>query len=157
MNKPGKIAIVALLLIAVGTVIAMKKNTTPQQTTPAVTATSETVPALDTKQALPHLLDLGAGKCIPCKMMKPILEQLHQEYAEQLEVTFIDVWENQEAGAQYGIRMIPTQIFFDAQGKEQFRHEGFMSKEEILSKWKELGIVFDAPKSDTPSNQSPTR
>ena len=55
---------------------------------------------------------------------------------------FIDVWKSPDAGRQYGIRVIPTQIFFDASGKERFRHEGFMSKEDILSKWKELGVTF---------------
>ncbi len=89
---------------------------------------------------LPKLLDLGAGKCVPCKMMAPILDELKATCAGKLEVVFIDVWENQQAGEQYGIRMIPTQIFFDAEGKELFRHEGFFSKEDILAKWKELGV-----------------
>ena len=91
---------------------------------------------------LPKLLDLGAGKCIPCKAMAPILEELKKEYAGRLEVEFIDVWKNESAGTQYGISTIPTQIFFDAHGKERFRHEGFYSKEDILAKWKELGVDF---------------
>jgi thioredoxin 1 len=157
VNKTTKIVIVALLLIAVGSVIAMKNNGTddpsPQQ---PVTDSPEDIQPQSVEAAIPLLLDLGAGKCIPCKMMKPILEQLQQEYVDQLTVTFIDVWENPDAGKQYGIRMIPTQIFFDAQGKEQFRHEGFMSKEDILAKWKELGIMLDAPKSDIAPNQSPS-
>lgn len=93
-------------------------------------------------EPLPKLLDLGAGKCVPCKMMKPTLDELKAEYADRFETVFIDVWENQDAGAQYGIRMIPTQIFFDADGNELFRHEGFMSKEDILAKWQELGFDF---------------
>ena len=94
---------------------------------------------------LPKLVDLGAGKCIPCKMMKPILAELTQEFAGQFEVVFIDVWENREAGAQHGIRMIPTQIFYGADGKELFRHEGFFAKKDILAKWKELGIEVMEP------------
>ena len=77
--------------------------------------------------------------------MKPILAELTQEYAGQFEVVFIDVWENKAAGKSYGIRMIPTQIFFGAGGAELFRHEGFMSKKDILSKWKELGVELKAP------------
>lgn len=92
--------------------------------------------------ALPKLVDLGAGKCIPCKMMAPILEELKAEYKGRLDVVFIDVWENPNAGDPYGIKLIPTQIFFDAKGKELFRHEGFFSKEDILAKWKELGVEF---------------
>jgi thioredoxin 1 len=89
---------------------------------------------------LPRLLDLGAGKCIPCKMMEPILEDLKLSHAKEFKVDFIDVWKDQEAGKKHNIRMIPTQIFFDGNGKELYRHEGFFSKEEILNKWKELGI-----------------
>ena len=95
--------------------------------------------------ALPRLVDLGAGKCIPCKQMKPVLAELTQEYAGQFEVVFIDVWENKAAGEPYGIRLIPTQIFFAADGKELARHEGFMAKKDILAKWKELGIALKDP------------
>jgi thioredoxin 1 len=89
-------------------------------------------------------VDLGAGKCIPCKMMAPLLGELKKEYEGRLEVRFIDVWENPGAGDQYGIRVIPTQVFYDPSGKELFRHEGFYSKEDILGKWKELGFDFQA-------------
>lgn len=92
------------------------------------------------KKPLPKLLDLGATKCIPCKMMAPILEQLKKEYAGRLEVEFIDVWQNPDAAKPYGIAAIPTQIFYDAGGKELFRHTGFYSKADILAKWKELGV-----------------
>ena len=93
---------------------------------------------------LPKLVDLGADKCIPCKMMAPILDDLKKNYAGKLEVEFIDVWKNQSAGEQYGIRVIPTQIFFSAAGKELFRHEGFFAKEDILAKWREFGVELDA-------------
>jgi len=101
--------------------------------------------------ALPRLVDLGAGKCIPCKLMKPILDELSKNYADQFTVVFIDVWENREEGAKYGIRMIPTQVFYGADGKERARHEGFMSKEAILAKWKELGVEVKAPGAPTKS------
>jgi thioredoxin 1 len=89
---------------------------------------------------LPRLLDLGADKCIPCKLMAPILEELKVEYAGTFTVEFIDVWKNSGASAEYGIKVIPTQIFFAADGTELFRHEGFYGKEDILAKWRELGI-----------------
>ena len=73
-------------------------------------------------------------------MMAPILEELKKEYAGKMQVDFIDVWENEAAGQQYRIDGIPTQIFFDASGRELYRHEGFMPKEDILAKWKELGF-----------------
>ena len=89
---------------------------------------------------LPRLVDLGADKCVPCKMMAPILEGLKKEYGGRMDVQFIDVWKTSEAGKEYGIRVIPTQIFYGPTGKELFRHEGFFGKEDILAKWKELGV-----------------
>ena len=90
--------------------------------------------------ALPVLVDLGADKCVPCKMMMPILKELKSELRGVLKVEFIDVWKNPEMGREYRIRIIPTQIFYDSSGKELFRHEGFFSKEDILNKWKGLGV-----------------
>ena len=90
--------------------------------------------------ALPRLVDLGADKCIPCKMMAPILEELRAEQAGKLTVEFIDVWKNQSEAGKYGIQVIPTQIFYAADGSELFRHEGFFAKEDILAKWRELGF-----------------
>jgi thioredoxin 1 len=89
---------------------------------------------------LPRLVDLGAKKCIPCKMMAPILEDLKENYADTFETEFIDVWEKTQEAEKYGIETIPTQIFYDAAGKEQFRHVGFISKEDILATWKKLGV-----------------
>ena len=89
---------------------------------------------------LPQLVDLGAGKCIPCKLMAPILDELKSNYVGRLDVQVIDVWQNPAAGKPYQIRMIPTQIFIGTNGKEVFRHEGFFSKEDILAKWLELGV-----------------
>ena len=104
----------------------------------AVMATAET--------KLPKLLDLGATKCIPCKKMAPILEVLKKDYVGKLEVEFIDVWKSEDEAKKYGIKLIPTQIFFDATGKELFRHEGFYGRDDILAKWKELGVKLDTGK-----------
>lgn len=73
-------------------------------------------------------------------MMAPILEELKREYADVFKTEFIDVWQNPAPAQKYGIRVIPTQIFLDAEGKELFRHEGYFSKEDILAKWRELGV-----------------
>jgi thioredoxin 1 len=89
---------------------------------------------------LPRLVDLGANRCIPCKAMAPILEQLRQDYAGRLEVTFIDVWKAPEQAEPYRIHMIPTQIFYGPDGRELARHQGFMSREEILAQWKAVGV-----------------
>ena len=122
---------------------------------PAASTTSESVtrsterneggPVVGSEdRALPRLVDLGADKCVPCKMMAPILEELRETCAGQLQVDFIDVWKDPAPAKQYGIRVIPTQIFFDENGTELFRHQGFMSGEDILAKWAELGYEFEA-------------
>nr|HPO10455.1 thioredoxin family protein [bacterium] len=101
---------------------------------------------------LPRLVDLGSKQCIPCKLMAPILERLRDEYQGTLVVEFIDVRESPDAGEQYGIRMIPTQIFFDAAGNELCRNEGFMSEEDILAKWREFGINLEKGESHADTN-----
>jgi thioredoxin 1 len=86
------------------------------------------------------MLDLGAHKCIPCKMMAPILAELEREYEGKAAIIFIDVWENREQAGKYSIRAIPTQIFFDKNGKEVFRHVGFMDKNSIVGVLEKLGV-----------------
>jgi thioredoxin 1 len=92
--------------------------------------------------SIPRLVDLGADRCIPCKAMAPILVELRSEYAGRLQVDFIDVWKNPDAGDPYNIYAIPTQIFFGADGKELTRHQGFISKTDILATWKRFGYDF---------------
>ena len=106
-------------------------------------AVAATASAAETP-SLPRLLELGSDKCIPCKAMAPILAELKKDCAGRLDVGFIDVWKNKDAAEKYDIKIIPTQIFFDATGKERFRHEGFFSKDDILAKWKDLGVELAA-------------
>ena len=126
----------------------------PKPEEPAKPQTASTKPSTPAKPAakpqatkptpkpkiLPRMLDLGADKCIPCKMMKPVMEELRKEYAGKLVIEFIDVWKNQSASGQYGIDTIPTQIFFDENGKEFSRHVGYFPKDEILATFRDHGI-----------------
>jgi thioredoxin 1 len=88
----------------------------------------------------PTLVDFGARSCIPCKKMAPILEQLEKEYRGRANVIFVDVWQDNRIGGQYRVQMIPTQIFFDAKGKESGRHIGFMDRQPIIDTFKKLGV-----------------
>lgn len=153
MKRIAKIVIVLILTLTVGAIIVLKENKRADSENKKLNNPVEkiavteiqTVETDKTKEikALPQLVDLGAGKCIPCKMMAPILEELKKEYAGIFNVEFIDVWKNPDAGKKYSIRIIPTQIFFDVAGKELFRHEGFFSREDILAKWKELNVDIE--------------
>jgi thioredoxin 1 len=119
---------------------SVAKNTTTAKAKPRAKKKIVKADSTKTKEVtLPKLVDLGADKCIPCKMMAPILEELKKDYAGKLDVVFIDVWKNSGEGEKYKIRVIPTQIFYSPEGKELFRHEGFFAKEDIVAKWKELG------------------
>ena len=86
------------------------------------------------------MIDLGANSCVPCKMMAPILEKLEKEYKGKATIVVIDVWKDPSQSKKYGIRAIPTQIFYDKEGKEVYRHVGFMSENAIVTQLKNLGV-----------------
>jgi len=118
---------------------------TPAPEKPEPSAKPETVEEVASSEEskptrLPRLVEIGAEKCIPCKMMQPILAELRQEYAGKLQVDMVDVWKHPEQADKYGVQTIPTQVIYDSSGKEVFRHIGFFPKEEIVSKLAELGV-----------------
>lgn len=140
MKTSLRILIVTTLAVAVIGAVALKQRKALVESRAPVAATAAGGSTPAEVAGMPRLVDLGADKCVPCKMMAPVLEELKKDYAGQLNVQFIDVWKYPDAGKPYGIEVIPTQIFFDAAGKELFRHVGFFGKEDILAKWKELGV-----------------
>lgn len=164
MNRKLRIAILLLVALAVAAVLFWERGgePSPRAEAPdaaplgelAATPASAAVPPAGTQAAkpaaLPRLVDLGSTTCIPCKKMAPILAELAVEQAGRLEVLVIDIREDQEAAAKYGIRLIPTQVFFDAAGKEVWRHEGFIDKAAILARWAELGVTLAAAESVAP-------
>ena len=86
------------------------------------------------------MIDIGAKKCIPCKMMAPIMEKMEKVYKGKAIITFIDVWEHREPVNRFRIRVIPTQIFFDKNGKEVYRHEGFLAEKNIVAILGKMGV-----------------
>ena len=86
------------------------------------------------------MVDIGAKACIPCKMMIPVIESLSEEYEGRAGIVFIDVWKNPDESQKFGIRAIPTQIFYDKDGKEVMRHEGYFDKESIIKVLTKLGV-----------------
>ena len=86
------------------------------------------------------MIDLGATQCIPCKMMAPIMEKMEKVYKGKAAIVFIDVWQNRAQAGRFGISLIPTQIFFDREGKEVYRHVGFMNEEAIVAQLKKMGV-----------------
>ncbi len=131
----GVLALVAAVLIA-GAALTAHTQETELAPRAAMAGQVPQVPVA----GMVTMVDLGAKKCIPCKMMAPIMEELEKEYAGRAAIVFIDVWENPDVTPQFGLKAIPTQIFYDAEGKEQLRHEGFMDKESIVAMLTKLGV-----------------
>ncbi|MCX5754101.1 MAG: thioredoxin family protein [Candidatus Krumholzibacteria bacterium] len=131
-----RIAVAVVLTIALFSAIACSQE---KDTTLAGKAKST-----DTKDGSPLVtfVEIGSVKCIPCKKMQPIMKEIEQEYAGKVKVVFYDVWtdEGKPYGKQYGIRVIPTQVFLDKDGKEYFRHEGYFPKSELVKVLKQKGV-----------------
>jgi len=149
-------ATVLLLVVAVLAVgIAWRLQHRSSGPTPTAAATATTVSAASgdaepgpaasassTKPTpeFPAVLDLGMGKCIPCKEMKPMLDALAEEYQGRCRIEIIDIGDHPDEAGKHRIQLIPTQIFFDEGGKEVYRHEGFMPREDIVGKLREMGV-----------------
>lgn len=88
-------------------------------------------------------VELGSKSCIPCRLMQPVMQSVESKFSQQLKVVFYDVWtdNHRRYAEQYGIRMIPTQIFLDENGREFFRHEGFYPEAEIIKLLKSRGLT----------------
>ncbi len=116
---------------------------TPESAKPSATGQTKALgdgrPAPEHK-SLPKVLDLGSVGCIPCEKMKPILAELKTELKGKVDVQFIDIAQDAAAADKYGVQTIPTQIFFDASGKEVTRHIGFMPKIDILAQLEQMGV-----------------
>lgn len=112
---------------------------------------------------LPILIEFGSDSCAPCRQMAPIIEALHQELEGKAIIKYVDVWENPDFADGYPISVIPTQLFIDAEGEPYnpanpdspkmdlyvtkdtgehvfTTHEGTLTKEELLSIFKEMGM-----------------
>lgn len=92
------------------------------------------------KRGQPVVADFGRGTCMPCKMMEPILKKLEKKYQGRASILILDVDKYRSLSRKYRVMMIPTQVFFDSNGKEVYRHQGFMSEADIIAKLKELGV-----------------
>jgi thioredoxin 1 len=129
MSTASRLVIVGALVLAVAVTVALRRDTvSPAGGAPASVAV-----------AVPRLVDVGADKCIPCKAMVPVLEELRRECAGRLQVYFIDAWKYPAQAEPFKVYGIPVQIFLDPSGRELYRHLGFFSKAEILETWRRLG------------------
>jgi len=78
------------------------------------------------------LVDLGADNCLPCRMMAPIIADLQKAYQGKATIVFVDVYRESVKAKQFHAMVIPTQIFYDRNSNEVYRHSGVMEKAEIV-------------------------
>jgi len=154
MKNAWKYAVVALLAVSIAATFALRgaKRASylrpaaeagapaAQAASPAAQAPTATPAAPVAPRQRPRLVELGSVRCQACQQMMKVLDALRASQGERLQVDFVDVFEDPAAGKRYGLTLIPTQIFFDAAGKEIFRHTGFLSHDDILAKYRELGV-----------------
>jgi thioredoxin 1 len=134
-GKPMKKGNILLLTLLIFTILAFTYRATFSE--PSV---DKRFPKDISQSPLPKLLDFGAGTCIPCKAMAPILKELSEEYKGRVEIRVIEVYQEKELTRVNGIRLIPTQIFFDSKNQEVFRHQGFMDKAQIKQVFDKMGV-----------------
>jgi thioredoxin 1 len=167
-KNAGKIIIPVLIIAAIGIIWYMKNsNKTPTVAADNPAFDLHVTDSLDLEQlksyGLPIMIDFGADSCIPCKEMAPMLKELNEELRGKVIIKFVDVWKYQSLAKDYPISLIPTQVFYDKEGKpytpkdpetSQMKmynkkdtkkhvftaHEGGMTKEQVLDVFKEMGV-----------------
>ncbi len=105
-------------------------------------ASTDESPVMGYLNGLPALIDLGSSSCVPCRMMEEELDRLDSETGDLLDVQVIDGNQNGQAARDFGVRVIPTQVFLSETGEELYRHEGYMSFDDMLAQWRTLGYTF---------------
>jgi thioredoxin 1 len=137
MKKHVKtIALAVVALMALIGVFWFQFSQTPSEATLPESQGPGEIPV----KGMPTMVDLGANACVPCKMMVPVMEKVEKKYEGKAAIIFIDVWENKEPAERFGIRTIPTQIFFDQNGEEVYRHEGYMGEDDIDRIFRRMGV-----------------
>ena len=138
MTRLTQLSLMALLLFSL--VVAGCSNNESEAKSTNRTELSNDKP--DTSSYKVTFIELGSTRCIPCKQMQPIIDEIEKEYAEDVKVIFYDVWTDagKPYAQQYKIKLIPTQVFLDKDGAEYFRHQGFFPKEEIIKVLQMQGV-----------------
>ena len=124
--KPKSLVVLAAIALVVVALGVYRSRTAPA-------AAGQAEKAAEPGHGLPGILDFGRGECLPCKQMFPVLDELAEKHKGKIVVRYLDlnVPENLERANAMRVRVIPTQVFIDAEGEEVIRHEGFWSLEDI--------------------------
>lgn len=134
-----------LVFLAIALAIALTGVTASSLSQTASSGRPETQQPAQTGPVV-TFVELGSVKCIPCRQMQPVMRAIEEKYGDQVAVVFHDVWKDDQRSfaTKYGVRVIPTQVFLDRNGKEFFRHEGFFPESEIDKLLQKRGLVARA-------------
>lgn len=137
MKSGAKIAIVILLAVAVAATFVLRGGKRVENVAAPV---APPAPGAVAAAARPRLLEIGSTNCLACVEMAKVLDALRASQGARLQVDFADVYQQPEIASNHKVTMIPTQILFDAAGKEIFRHTGYFAHDDILAKFRDLGV-----------------
>jgi thioredoxin 1 len=163
MTNNAKVATAVIAALVIGVPLAMKMSGDKTASARPIDASPEATTACGSSTtgvcgpdgkgkpaatgALPRFVDIGTTTCAPCKAMLRVMEELEQQYPGALRIEFVNVRDDPDNAAQYGVRVIPTQIFYSPEGKELYRHTGVFPTRDVVAKWKELGYEL-APRKE---------
>lgn len=131
----GVAAVAAILLLGAGC------SEPPRPHAPASMPSDGAAPdafALSVGQGRPTVIEFGASACASCRDMKVVLADLRKSHGTQIGIAEIDLIQQRDAIREYRIHVMPTQVFFDAQGREIGRHIGVIDGAGILAR---LGVT----------------
>jgi thioredoxin 1 len=129
--------LLSILVLLLSTLALLAACASPSKASPTATSLQW---GEATSNGHPTLAEFGRGTCIPCKEMKPILEDIARQYDGRLNVMIISVDEYAALTREFRITAIPTQIFLDEDGEEVSRHIGFLPKKDIVAALSRMGI-----------------
>lgn len=157
--------LVPVLIVAAIVVIFIVKNASEEDAPDlpdelfGLNATTEIDFASLAEYGLPVIVDYGADSCIPCKQMAPVLKTMNAEMKDKAFIKFVDVWKYGSAANNVPIQIIPSQVFFNADGtpyvpsdslKKQIGgfklyngftvHEGGLTEHEMRAILAEMGV-----------------
>jgi thioredoxin 1 len=112
-----------------------------QQTRQSASSAVQTGTTTAATKPLPRMLDFGEPNCQACLKMAPALEELTRQLEGKVAIEFVDITKNEQYIQKYDLVAVPTQIFFDAQGKQVGRHEGVLTKDQALAQLRKLGLL----------------
>lgn len=154
MSPRARALILSLVAAGVALAVVLREGALSEEAEPAAVVVANEQAAANAPARRPRLVELGAARCQSCKMMKEELALLGRECPDALEIEIIDVWQDEASAKRYGVEVIPTQVFLDAEGNELSRHIGFIPRAEILARFASTGARCDSSERRGPTGEA---